>query len=57
MFVCVAVCMNLSESEANVGVFPLLDYIQPHATNQISAPLIIDCRKNRKEVHKIMGAR
>lgn len=42
MFVRVAVCMDLIESEANVGVFPLLDYIQHHATNQISAPLIIE---------------
>lgn len=57
MFVCAAVCVNLTESEAYVGVSPLLDYIQPHATNQISAPLIIDWRKNRKGVQKIMGVR
>lgn len=39
---CAAVYMNHTESEAYVGVFPLSDYIQPHDTNQVSAPLIID---------------
>lgn len=54
---CAAVYMNHTESEAYVGVFPLSDYIQPHDTNQVSAPLIIDWRKSRKGAQKIMGAR
>lgn len=49
----VLVWMLTSQSLRHMWVFLLLlDYIQPHATNQISVSLIIDWRKNRKGVRK-----
>lgn len=43
VFMHVCVCVREPHRVCDyVGVFPLLDYIQPHATNQISVPLIID---------------
>lgn len=50
--------VNRTESEAYVGGFLLLDYIQPHATNQISLlHLLLTEEKTGKGVQKITGAR